>query len=236
MTEEQLIKSVVDRMRASRTFAIDNITNNNDGTWLIETQCTKDIVAGQYILIGATEVKVTAVVVNTSFTVKTSTDISAETAWSAMGPYFFYGNPIDIHAEISRKEQTQNRNYPAVILFELKDIQKGSWDSPVSVMKPQIFFMDQFDITNNTIQDLYDNRVNRMDALATEFIETLKSTRNIYSLTDSPDVSKWSKWNVVAIRSGVNGSQTIFSNNLSGVELNIAIPYSKDLNVSCENC
>lgn len=237
VTEEDMIKGVIDDMRAARTYAIDDITDNADGTWLVETLCTKDVVAGQYINIGSTQVRVTAVVLNTSFTVKTTTNIVAETTWTALAPYFFYGNPIDVSAEIDRKEDFQNKNYPAVVLFEIKDIERPGFESPVgSIPRVQLFFLDQYDPTNYTIEQTYTNVVDRMDALAMEFIRAIQNRRHFIANNEPYSLAKWSKWNVSVIRNGKNGSETIFNNNLSGVELNMRIPLSKNMNNFCNVC
>jgi len=236
-TEEDLIKAVIDDMRADRTDAITDITDNGAGTWLVETECTKDIVAGQYITIASTNVRVTEVVLNTSFTVKTTVDISAGTVWAALAPFFFYGNPIDISAEINLKQQQQNLNYPAVILFEIKDIERPGIESPIgSIASIQLFFMDQIDITNSTIENLYDNTVDRMDALAQEFYRKIQNRRLFYANNEPYSLAKWSKWNVSVIRNGKNGSEAIFDNHLGGVEINMSIPFSKNINNFCQNC
>jgi len=237
ISEEDIIKEVIDEMRADRTGSILSVVNNGSNSWTINVDCTKDIVVGQYINVGATAVKVTAVSINISFTVKSSTSLTGSTTWSALAHYFFYGQPIDISAEIDRKEQQQHKNYPAVVLFEIKDIELPNIDSPIgSIPRVQMFFVDQYDPTSSVIETLYGNVVDRMHQLALEFIRKIRTRRLFYAQNENYSLAKWSRWNVQVVRNGKNGSEAIFNNHLAGVELNGNIPISKNANILCGNC
>lgn len=237
ISEEDLIKEVIDEMRADRAGSILSVVSLGSSLWTINVDCTKDIVAGQWINVGATPVKVTAVSLNISFTVKSSTSLVGATAWAALAPYFFYGQPIDINEEIKKKEQNQNKNYPAVVLFEIKDIERLGFDSPIgSIPRVQMFFVDQYDPTNSVIETLYGNVVDRMDELSSEFIRKIRNRRLFYAQNESYSIAKWSRWNVQVVRNGKNGSEAIFDNFLAGVELTGRIPISKNANILCGNC
>jgi hypothetical protein len=236
VSEEDIISAIVDEMRAAITGEITDVTDLGSNLWLVETECTKDIVAGQKINVGATMVTVKIVVTNVSFTVQTTTNIIAETTWSALAPYFFYGNPSDISDEIDRKNDDQNKNYPAIVLFEIKDIERTGFDSPKNNASIQMYFLDQHNPSDDTIGTIYGNIVDRMDRLAQSFIEQARKTRQLYVSGNDARISKESKWKVRVIQSPNGGNKTIFNNHLSGVGLSMTIGFSKNINTICNNC
>lgn len=238
ITIEDIIKGTVDKMRARRTGSITSVVSLGNNLWKLNVACTFDIAAGQYITVSplATTFKVTTVVANVSITVLSTVSLATQTSWAATAPLFFYGNPIDANQEISLSQQDQNKNYPAVILFE---VERETYDTDVISVNDftsecQIFFMDIEDHHGKTIAQLYQGTVDRMNELAIEFVAKLRKERGVNIIDDTGVLSKHSKWGVRVVRDGRDGSDTIFDNNLSGVELNISVPVRKVLNQKCK--
>jgi len=237
LTEEDIVRATVDALRAKRTKVVTAVINNGDGTYTLFTPCTFDTVAGHLIDVLGNSVKVTAVVQDVSITVKSSVDLLSAIVWNALGPYFFFGNPITISNEMD-KVNNQNANYPAIILFEVQNV--TVFPDPIASLDREsglnIFFMDQANYEDSTNQDLYDNVVDRMEELSIEFIKEIRKVLNYRQLTDTFPLAKFSKWGVSVVRNGVNGQDTIFNNDLSGVEINFTAPIDKNLNVKCGTC
>lgn len=232
-TVEQLIGSVIAKMRAKRSGTITNITQNGK-EYTIETANTFDLMVGNYVTINGNSVIITAVVENVSFTVKSSTSLIGATDWVANYPLFVYGDPIDMNAELNAGNNDQDTKYPSVIMFEIKRTRgfrdlNSAYDQ---VPRIRLFFMDQANYEDSDIDQLYDV-VDRMECLAYEFMDCLDVTPHVFAQDIEFDLNKHSKWGVRVIRDRKANAETIFDNNLSGVELIIDLPIAKTLQFRC---
>lgn len=239
ITEEDVISAVVARMRAKRNGAINSIVNNGDGTWTFQTPNTFDIYANYYISINSVSYKVSACTQDTSFTVISSDDLSLETSWQALTPFFYFGNPIDKSTEIENSGFDADAKWPAIIMFEIEnaDISANVSDNIERTPDFRLFFMSQNPYYNKTIEQTYNDVMRDMSALMVEFLNEcqfypgidLGAPLNVHGKT-----TKWSKWFVTAITSaGQKNALTIFNGYFSGHELKIPIPLSRTLNLYC---
>ena len=233
ITVETLIKNVVDKLRASRTGAISLVVKNGN-EYTLNTLKTFDIKKGNFISVLGFSVYVVEVVENVSITVETSNDLTTAVKWNALQPYFYYGDPIDMNNEITAGSNDQDTNYPAVIMFEVKRSKYSIQRSDLIDFTPRLrlFFMDQANYADSTINDLYQT-VDSMQDLAEEFINQLGITPHIYVQDSDYNLNKHSHWGVKVIRSSRAQSETLFDNNLTGVEIEIDVPIAKSLQFSC---
>ena len=180
ITVETLIKNVVDKLRASRTGAISSVVQNGN-EYTLNTLKTFDIKKGNFISVLGFSVYVVEVVENVSITVETSNDLTTAVKWNALQPYFYYGDPIDMNNEITAGNNDQDTKYPAVIMFEVKRSKYSIQRSDLIDFTPRLrlFFMDQANYADSTINDLYQT-VDSMQDLAEEFIDQLGITPHIY--------------------------------------------------------
>ena len=233
ITVETLIKNVVDKLRESRTGAIYSVVQNGN-EYTLNTLKTFDIKKGNFISVLGFSVYVVEVVENVSITVETSNDLTTAVKWNALQPYFYYGDPIDMNNEITAGNNDQDTKYPAVIMFEVKRSKYSIQRSDLIDFTPRLrlFFMDQANYADSTINDLYQT-VDSMQDLAEEFIDQLGITPHIYVQDSDYNLNKHSKWGVKVIKNGKANSETIFDNNLTGVEIEIDVPIAKSLQFSC---
>lgn len=233
ITVETLIKNVVDKLRASRTGAISSVVQNGN-EYTLNTLKTFDIKKGNFISVLGFSVYVVEVVENVSITVETSNDLTTAVKWNALQPYFYYGDPIDMNNEITAGNNDQDTKYPAVIMFEVKRSKYSIQRSDLIDFTPRLrlFFMDQANYADSNINDLY-KTVDSMQDLAEEFINQLGITPHIYVQDSDYNLNKHSKWGVKVIRSSRAQSETLFDNNLTGVEIEIDVPIAKSLQFSC---
>jgi len=233
ITTEQIISSVVDKLREKRTGSISSVVQNGN-EYTLNVSNTFDIQKGQYISVLGFDVYVISVITNTSITVETSEDLTTATEWASLQPYFYYGDPVDVDNEINRGTTDTDTKYPAVIMFEVQRerFYKDSsvlYDSEPTV---RLFFMDQENYEDSSIDDLY-STVDRMKNLSIEFIDQLDITKGVYIQDAEYLISNHSKWGVKVIKDRRTASETIFDNNLTGVELVIDVPLSKTLQFKC---
>ena len=92
--------------------------------------------------------------------------------------------------------------------------------------------MDQANYKDSSIDELY-SVLDRMKELAIEFINQLDITKGVYIQDAEYIISNYSKWGVKIIRDRRTSSETLFDNNLTGVELAIDVPLSKTLQFNC---
>jgi hypothetical protein len=234
-TEEVLIESVVDVLRNKRAGVISSVTSLGADQYQLFVSDTFDLVSGHLINVGGNEARIVSVVENVSFTVLSTSDLSAETSWASLGPYFFYGNPVDINNE-RNSVSNQRKNYPAIILFEVKNIRKNRDKSDVIERTPtmRLYFMDMCDHKDKTISEIYTDVLNRMEELQEEFVNQLDITPGVYIQDESYRVEKFSKWAVRVIHNSRANSEVIFDNELTGVGIEIDVPMSNLLNRVCE--
>jgi len=233
-TEEQLIDSVVTKLRNKRTGTISSVVNEGGGIYTLNVTNTFDVVSGHYITVLSSSSLVREVVSNTSIKVLSSTDLSAATSWTANFPFFFYGNPVDINNE-RNTESDQRNNYPAIILFEVKNIVKNRDKNDIIQRTPtlRLYFMDMCEHFDKTISEIYTEVLDRMEELSEEFVNQLEKERGVYIQDESYRVEKFSKWSVRVIRNGQTNSDVIFDNHLTGVGIEIDVPMSNALNCLC---
>ena len=233
ITIEQLISSVVAKLRAKRTAAITSVTASGN-EYTLNTANTFDIKKGQFIEVAGVSVYVIEVSKNVFIKVESSVSLLAASSWIALQPYFYYGDPVDMNNEINAGGVDMDAKYPAVIMFEVqrekffKD-RSVLYDSESSL---RLFFMDQANYQDSSIDELY-SVLDRMKELAIEFINQLDITKGVYIQDSEYIISNYSKWGVKIIRDRRTSSETLFDNNLTGVELAIDVPLSKTLQFNC---
>lgn len=235
ITIENLISSVVSKLREKRKASITSVTGAGN-QYTLFTSKTFDIKKGQFIEVLGASVYVLEVSENVFIKVESSTDLTTASEWQSLQPYFYYGDPVDMNNEINAGGADMDAKYPAVIMFEVqrerfyKD-KSVLYDSESSL---RLFFMDQANYEDSSINELY-SVVDRMKELAIEFINQLDITKGVYIQNSEYLVTNHSKWGVKLIRDRRTASETLFDNNLTGVELNIDVPLSKTLQLNC-NC
>jgi hypothetical protein len=235
ITIENLISSVVSKLREKRKASITSVTGAGN-QYTLFTSNTFDIKKGQFIEVLGASVYVLEVSENVFIKVESSTDLTTASEWQSLQPYFYYGDPVDMNNEINAGGADMDAKYPAVIMFEVqrerfyKD-KSVLYDSESSL---RLFFMDQANYEDSSINELY-SVVDRMKELAIEFINQLDITKGVYIQDSEYLVTNHSKWGVKLIRDRRTASETLFDNNLTGVELNIDVPLSKTLQLNC-NC
>lgn len=233
ITIENLISSVVSKLREKRKASITSVTVAGN-QYTLFTSKTFDIKKGQFIEVLGASVYVLEVSENVFIKVESSTDLTTASEWQSLQPYFYYGDPVDMNNEINAGGADMDAKYPAVIMFEVqrerfyKD-KSVLYDSESSL---RLFFMDQANYEDSSINELY-SVVDRMKELAIEFINQLDITKGVYIQDSEYVITNHSKWGVKLIRDRRTASETLFDNNLTGVELQIDVPLSKTLQLNC---
>jgi hypothetical protein len=156
ITIEDVIAGVVSKLRSKRTGVITSVTPSGN-EYTLNTINTFDIKKGNYIQVLGFTVYVIEVVADTYIKVETTEDLTLAVSWATLQPYFYYGDPIQMDNEINAGETDQDTKYPAVIMFEVKKSKFIRDQSNVleSIPRVRLFFMDQENFRDASIDDLY---------------------------------------------------------------------------------
>jgi hypothetical protein len=235
ITTEDVIGGVVSKLREKRKGVITSVSYLGENIYQLSTATTFDISKGQFLTVLGFSVYVVEVLQNSYINVESGNDLTTATEWQSSQPYFYYGDPVDINNEINRGTTDIDTKYPAVIMFEVQREKFYNDQSNLIGSEPtvRLFFMDQENYEDSSIDDLY-STVDRMKNLSIEFIKQLDLTKGVYIQDSEYTISNHSKWGVKVIKDRRTSSETIFDNNLTGVELVIDVPLSKTLQFKCE--
>lgn len=159
------------------------------------------------------------------------TDKVTATTWPSGAPFFFHGSPLEIQSQI--KDLGGVLKQPCIFLIEFiedeinLDRTKNVGASP----KLKMFFMDKYN-EEYTIDQQYTNVIDVMDELVREFIAVCQRNRYILRMFDYGTI-RHSKWGIY--RKDKGNLTPIFSEKLSGVELNVTLDIDKILDITCSD-
>jgi len=205
------INDIVDLM--TPTITIDSVVDNGDGTQTINVCNTYWIRKYKVLTIDSVEYTVSAFVKDTSFTVPSTTLVTA-TSFVLDAPYYFHGSPMQVNNEHLKIKVSANK-YPLIYLVEaLTDNHYDELDGKDKDMNLRIFFLDSFESKNDEVNEHFTNVVKPLNAMLSYFVELLED--NAYTLPFSYDVINRVKVGVYTTNQG--NTEQIFSDPLDGVE------------------
>lgn len=213
-----------------RTVYVTSYTDNEDGSYTIETCDTKWLYLGRTITIGELDYVVTDLVVNESITV-TGTELPEALTFELFPFYFIHGTIIAAMIQLNAEQYNWNK-YPVAYLHQ---ITREKFDeNPENTLEREsdceIFFLAEANFSDWTNEEHSSYSIAPMRNLLFDFIDALKSAKNIGLIVDY-ELFDHAKFGVYLSDKGHTSS--IFKDELSGVQLKITIPFEKDC--SCEN-
>lgn len=220
---------VIDLMRTRGNIVSITNTPSTD-EYVIEVDSLGSLIVENFVWIGSTLYQIRSIDIGTpSFTVK-SNSAPVGTYYKTGAPFYLHGRFIAIDSEL-RQIQNGYAKYPLIYLAENFTSTKDF--NPVNQVgetaQCSFFFMNVAKFEDWLTEDHYDNVIDQMDLLADDFISRLKSNPFIqYGAFSVEDRIRHPKWGLTLEFKG--GSQNLFSDNLSGVEVRINVPVRKLIN------
>jgi len=211
-----LIGSIIDTIRD--THVITSITNIGT-TYTINTANTHGLVAGDYVKINSIEYKITSLVVNTRFTVVSTTAVTG-TSWTASAPFYYYGTPLQISNAINKIKDYQKK-LPIIVLFETTEADVND-DPTIDIERTptlQIFFACEANFQDWDWDDYYVGALTPMQLYVDAFIEALEDSPRIGIFKNHKE-TPYQQWNMERLSTGKN----IFDANLSAIGIDINPP------------
>lgn len=226
METVDIIREIVEAI--SIEFTAKTITNNGNGTYTLTTDDTMYLQEGFSITIGAVTYEILMVVKNTLITIKGSA-LPTIKVFNIYPPVYFHGTVIKVKAEMKGAVNAQNvfARTPFIYLREIIEdtVNTKYADSPIEKTTDlQILFLTQCNYADWTIVDHYSKSISQMRSLVENFVDKLyKNTKigRFESYKAKPHVN----FGVYVTDRGE--TKSVFTDNLSGIEMNITLPFKK---------
>lgn len=229
--EIQILKELIET--TAHTVTVDSITDNGGGSYTIETCNTFYLNVGKTFTIDAVEYTIIDFELNESITFTGASIPDVET-FDIDPPKFVYGTPKFVNIELSKMGKSA-RKYPFIWAIEITNTEHN--DSPSARIKAtpnfNLLFLDEVDKSRWTIQDHYDNAI---DAQANEvdyIIRVLKRRKDLFETEDlTHETTNHANFGEYIVNRGYD--RKILSDDVSGVQCFLRLPYIVDVCNSCE--
>lgn len=220
MTTNEHIKAIIDTIDATiKVVTIDSLGAN---MYRLNTSNTKWATYGKLI----EGCKIDSVVTNQSITITSVTTPTVGT-WALEAPFYYFGTFLDANKELVKQKKSIDKLPFIYLHLNAPETYASEMDLVDYESDCAIYFMVDADPKNWLTGDHYSNAIKPMKALVKQFIISLSNyakTNAAYNLTyiqnDYVNFGQVQELGVV---------KQIFSDNISGVELLIKIPFNKCL-------
>lgn len=215
----------------NKKIIIDSIVDNLDGTYTISTENTKWCQETFKINIGGNDYKVLIVDKDKEIVVSGAT-LPTGTSFDLYEPTYYHGTVINVNKEMKMGANAHNlySRTPFIYLKELlKDSYNSSYnDSPIEKESDLvILFLTQCKYQDWNTIDHYSKSIAPMRALVEGFLSSLRKNINVGKF-QAYDIINHVNFGVYTTDKG--NTKSIFNEHLSGCELNIKIPITRQKN------
>jgi hypothetical protein len=219
LTTNQHLKIVIDSIDTS--IVVDSVEVLGSGKYKLNSKNTKWATFGKLL----NSLTITEVVQDVSITVKSSS-LPVKGIFTLANPFFYYGTFMDTSAELVKTMQS-NSKLPFIYLHLFSPENYASdMDTVDYTSDCAIYFMVDALPKNWLTGDHYTNAINQMKSLRAEFINSLKA----YSQLNADNELRFTENDYVnfgKVQTDLGVVKQIFADNISGVEIQIQIPFNK---------
>ena len=228
METVDIIREVVEAIDIQ--FKAKTIVDNGSNSYTLTTIDTKWLQVGFSITIGVVTYEITEVVKDVSITI-TGASLPVIKTFNMYAPVYYHGTVIKVKAEMAGEVNAQNvfSRTPFIYLREIIEDEVESRYSIKPIEKTtslQILFLTQSDYASWKITDHYSKSIYQMASLVNAFIEAVYDNKKI-GVFETYKKKNHVNFGVYVTDKGYDKS--IFTDNLSGVELNITLPFKKQI-------
>lgn len=229
--EIQILKELIET--TAHTVTVDSITDNGGNSYTIETCNTFYLNVGKTFTIDSVDYTITDFVMNESITFTGASIPDVET-FDIEPPKFVYGTPKFVNIELSKMGKSA-RKYPFIWCVEITNTERN--DSPSARIKStpsfNLLFLDEIDKSRWTIQDHYDNAIDTQGNEVAYIIRVLKHRKDLFETEDlTHETLDHANFGDYIVNRGYD--RKILSDDVSGVQCFLRLPYIVDVCNSCE--
>jgi len=215
-----LIETIISSIRD--TASITNITHTGT-TYSVFTPDTKRLIVGDFISISGNNYQILTLTTNVRFTITSIISVIG-TSWTALAPYFFYGNAILISNTLDKIKIYQQK-FPIIILYLPIKTQDNYNDTEnlETTATIQIDFMDEANYQDWSSDQYITNVATPLQLYIDAFITECQNNHNIIaSLMNTGNRTIYDKW-ILQLENGKN----VFNSELSGIGLTVDLPIKR---------
>lgn len=217
----QILKDLIES--TAHTITIDAITDNGSLSYTIECCNTYYLNVGKKFTVSAVEYTITGLVLNTSITF-TGASIPVVTSFEIDPPKFVHGTPKFVNLELQKTNKDEK--FPLIWLVEIHNTEYD--DSPSARIKAtpdfNLLFLDTTNKRDWTIDDHYENVVDTQLNEVNYIIRVLKKRKDLFETEDlTHQTTNHVNFGDYIVNRGYD--RKILSDDVSGVQLNLKLPY-----------
>ena len=226
-----IIENIVSKL--TYTVIISSNTDNGAGKHVLFTSNTYYCTKTNKVTIGGVVYKITNVDFNVSITVEPvnhTTSIVA-TSFDLKAPTFFHGTVYSTDKEILLDTERNRDVYPIVYLYEsLKEtVIHDKTDPSERIVPIRLFLLDLSKWNNNLNAYFLTDVLKPLSNVESKLFEQIAKSKVLEELSDNGSRENIARFGVTD-QYGV--TKVIFSEELSGIELNMNIPITRN----CKCC
>lgn len=212
------------------TIKIDNVIDNNDGTYKLEVCDTGYLQECRDITIGNRTYNIQDVKHNEYLIIK-GKSAPEEMEFQPYPYHYFHGKAVETNAELDMIDDAELKT-PLVYLVEILQDRFYPNDELIErTVDIRMFFLTTANYDEWLTNEHYDKAIKPMRNLVYKFIETLDKSKIIGRFAEYYDLINHAKFGIFILRKGA--TNRIFDDNYSGVEFKMRLPILKDL--TCSN-
>lgn len=226
METVDIIREIVEGLEL--TFFAKTITDNGNGTFTLATNDTLHLQENFPLVIGVNSYTIKTVTKDVSIVLSGSV-IPNVTSFEVYTPRYYHGTVIKAKGEMENGVNAHNI-YDRTPFIYLKEILTDKVNSKFKVTpfeketSLQLLFLTQSKLHDWKTTDHYEKSIYPMANLVKNFINALYDSKHIGRFEDYETINHVN-FGVYVTDKG--NTKSIFSDQLSGVELNITLPFRK---------
>jgi len=222
----------------SQTIQFNNVIDQGDGTFKIETCNTGTLRPPKCIEIGSSTYVITELVQNEYFVVSGPQPITA-TSYEIQAPFFIHGTPMNASNELVKVDYSVK--YPLVYLYEIysENIKVDKSDPTAYSANVRLFFMDETNPQDYLTADQYSEVIRPVRSLVELFLDPILEGSSPYFVEQTSDFSLVPWVNFGKFQTEKGSQAYIFKEFVSGYELKINLDILRGYvnNLKCsKNC
>ena len=209
----------------AHTLKVSQVVDNLDGTYTLDVNFTYYLNSQRTITINSVSYRVVSFVLNESITIK-GDSLPVTTSFDIDSPRFLHGTPKKVNGEMINEN---TKDYPFIWLLEFMDSDyDDNFNSAITVVLDlNLFFLTDVYQSNWNIDTHTREATDPMSNEIDFFIRTIQKRRDLFGEIEAHVVTNHVNFGEYIVNKGYD--KKILSDNLSGSQLKMSLPYVVDV-------
>jgi len=209
----------------AHTLKVSQVVDNLDGTYTLDVNFTYYLNSQRTITINSVDYRIKSFVLNESITI-IGTVLPVTTSFDIDSPRFLHGTPKKVNGEMINES---TKEYPFIWLLEFLEADyDDNFNSAITVVLDlNLFFLTDVYQSNWDINAHYSQAIDPMANEIDFFIRTIQKRRDLFGEIEAHNVTNHVNFGEYIVNKGYD--KKILSDNLSGSQLKMSLPYVVDV-------